>query len=113
VLVEKTTQVVVKVITGRSLSSRPIMHETKALMVTIKSHNNKVVFNVISSLTNLIIIGLSWLILHNPQVDWKTRSLHFEFINKTTPKHEVFPTSMLDFKHDSACKNTTRTNQHM
>jgi len=59
-LVEKATLVAVKVINGWNLSSRPIMHETKALMITIQSQNNKVVFNVISFPTNLIIVGLSW-----------------------------------------------------
>jgi len=40
--------------------------------------SNKVAFNDISSPTNLIVIGLSWLILHNPRVDWHTKSLHFD-----------------------------------
>jgi hypothetical protein len=94
-LVEKVTPVAVGVIDGQNLSLRPIMHETKVLTVIIGSHNNKVVFNVISSSTNLIIIGLSWLILHNPRVDWKTKSLHFESINETTPKYKAFLISML------------------
>ncbi len=67
-------------IDGQNLSSRPIMHETKALTIIIGSHNNKVVFNVISSLTNPIIIGLSWFILHNPRIDWKMKSFYFESI---------------------------------
>jgi hypothetical protein len=75
---------------GRSNSSKFITHETKVLTVTIGSHSNKVVFNVISSPTNPIIIGLSWLILHNPQMDWKMKSFHFELINETTPKYETF-----------------------
>jgi hypothetical protein len=69
VLVEKATPVVVKVIDGWNLSLGSITHETKVLTITIGSHNSKVVFDVISPSTNLIIIGLSWLILHNPQVD--------------------------------------------
>jgi hypothetical protein len=69
VLVKKATLVAVEVINGWNLSLGLVMHETKVLTVTIGSHNNKVVFNVTSSLTNPIIIGLSWLILHNPQVD--------------------------------------------
>jgi hypothetical protein len=59
-LVEKATLAVVKVINGRNLSSRPLMHETKELTITIGSQNNKFVFNVISSPTNPIIIGFSW-----------------------------------------------------
>jgi hypothetical protein len=56
----------VEVIDGRSLSLGPITHETKPLHVTIGSHNGKVIFNVISFLRNPIIIGLFWLVLHNP-----------------------------------------------
>jgi hypothetical protein len=67
--VEKSKPMLVEVIDGRNLSSRPITHETKPLNVTIGSHTNKVVFNVISSSRNPIIIGLSWLVLHNLQVD--------------------------------------------
>ncbi len=112
-LVEKATQVAVKVIDGRNFFSKPIMHELKTLTITIKSHSSKVIFNVISSLTNLIIIGLSWFILHNPWMDYKMGNLHFELINEITPKYEVFPTSMLDSEHDYTCENITRTNQRM
>jgi hypothetical protein len=49
VLVEKNTLVSVGVIDGRSFSSRLVTHETKPLNVTMLSHINKVVFNVISS----------------------------------------------------------------
>ncbi len=64
-LVEKVTPVVVKVIDVRNFFLGLVTHETKVLMVTIGSHSNKVNFNVISFSTNLIIIGLSWLVLHN------------------------------------------------
>jgi hypothetical protein len=40
-------------------------------------------------------------------------SLHFESINEITPKYEAFPTSTLDFEHDSACENIARTSQHV
>jgi hypothetical protein len=41
------------------------------------------------------------------------KNLHFESINETTPKYETSPTSMLDFKHDSAYENITRSTQRM
>jgi hypothetical protein len=53
----KEHTVSVEVIDGQNLSL--VTHETKPLNVTIGSHTNKVVFNVISSLRNPIIIGLS------------------------------------------------------
>ncbi len=65
-LVEKMTPMAIEMINGQKKKLGIITHETKVLMVTIRSHSNKVVFNVISYLTNLIIIGLSWFILHNP-----------------------------------------------
>jgi hypothetical protein len=49
----------VEVIDGQSLSSGLVTHETKSLDVTIGSHTNKVVFDVISSPKNYFIIGLS------------------------------------------------------
>ncbi len=30
------------------------------------------------------IIGLSWLVLHNPPLDWHVKNLHFE-----TPQHKA------------------------
>jgi hypothetical protein len=68
-LVKKSTPVSVEIIDGRSFSLGPITHETKPLNVTISSHTSKVVFNVISFPKNLVIIGLSWLVQYNPQVD--------------------------------------------
>jgi hypothetical protein len=64
--VEKSTPMSVEVIDDHSLSSRLVTRETKPLDVTIGFHTSKVVFNVISSSKKLVIIGLSWLVLHNP-----------------------------------------------
>jgi hypothetical protein len=62
-LMEKNTPVLVEVINGWNLLSRLIIHETKPLDVAINSHTSRVVFNVISFLRNLVIIGLFWLVL--------------------------------------------------
>jgi hypothetical protein len=64
--VAKNTLMLIKVIDSWSLSSKPITHETKSSDVTIGFHTNKVVFNVILSPKNHVIIGLSWLASHNP-----------------------------------------------
>jgi hypothetical protein len=69
IIVKKNVPITMEVINGWSFSLRPMMHETKALDITIKMHTSKGAFNVISSAPNPIIIGLSWLILQNPQVD--------------------------------------------
>jgi hypothetical protein len=56
---EKNTPIPVEAIDGWSLSLRPIIHETKPLDVTIGSHTNKFVYNIISFLKNHVIIRLS------------------------------------------------------
>jgi hypothetical protein len=62
----KNTPMLVEVVDGHNLSLGTFTHETKSLDVTIGSHISKVVFNVISSPKNLVIIGLFWFVLHNP-----------------------------------------------
>jgi hypothetical protein len=55
----------IEVIDGRNLSLGLVTRETKPLDVTIGSHTNKVVFNVISFPKTRVIIGLFLLVLHN------------------------------------------------
>jgi hypothetical protein len=81
-----------EVINGWSICLGLVTHETKPLNINIGMHTNKVAFNVISSPINPIIIGLSWFILHNLQVDWCTKSLHFDVPQKVAWKCEM-PTS--------------------
>jgi hypothetical protein len=93
-LVEKSTPVPVEVIDGQNLSSWPVTHETKPLNVTIGSYTNKVVFNVISSSRNLVIIGLSWLVWYSPWMNWHTKSLHFETLQHKALECETFVRNM-------------------
>ncbi len=55
-----------------------MLHQTKVLEITIGSHNNKIVFNIIASPTNPIMIRLSWLIFQNAQMYYHTQGLHLE-----------------------------------
>lgn len=51
-----------------------MMHETKMLV----PHFSNIVFNIISSSKNLVIFRLSWLTLHNPQMDQHTFFFSFQ-----------------------------------
>jgi hypothetical protein len=104
----KKTPMSIEITNGQNLSSRSITHETMPLDVTIDSHTNKVVFNVISSPKIPISIGLFWLVLHNPQVDWHIRNFHFE-----TPQHkalecEILIRSMQNLEHKEDLDGTRR-----
>ncbi len=107
-----------EVIDGQNLSSDTVMHETKALDVTIGTHTSKVAFNVISSLINPIFIGLSWFILHNPWVDWCIKSLHFDVSQKITSKCEK-PTSKNiisegeDYHLDNSCFKVSECDKYL
>jgi hypothetical protein len=94
----KNTPMLVEVIDSQNLSLGPFTHETKPLDVTIGSHTSKVVFNVISFPRNLVIIGFSSFVLHNPQVDWHTKSLHFETPQYKALERETFIRSMQNLK---------------
>ena len=70
-LVTKKWPMSVKVIDGRPLVSRDVIQEIKALDIYIEQHRSIVVFNVIKSPSNPVILGLSWLDRYNLDIDWK------------------------------------------
>ena len=76
-LVQKTKPIHVEVIDGRPLSSGSVTHESIPLEVTLEGHNSCIVFNIIRTPSNPVILGLSWLEKHNPSVDWKLRKMIF------------------------------------
>jgi hypothetical protein len=77
-----------------------------------------VAFNVISSSTNPIVIGLSWFILHNPWVDWCIKNLYFDVSQKITSKCEK-PTSKNiisegeDYHLDNSCIKFSKCDKYL
>ena len=47
------------------------------LELIMGSHRKMIVFNLISSPRHHVILGLSWLVTHNPIVDWRRQFLDF------------------------------------
>ncbi len=76
-VVKKSTPVLVEVIDGRTIASGAITHETTPLELCIGEHAKKIVFNIISTLHHPVILGLPWLEMHNPIIDWRSRTLTF------------------------------------
>ena len=75
--VVKTKPIPVKVINRQPLLSGVIIEETIPLELIIGSHREMIAFYLISSPRHLVILGLSWLVTHNPIVDWRRQSLDF------------------------------------
>lgn len=74
----RNTPAQVEVVDGRTIESRIVTHETKPLNLTIDGYGCKVVFNVIKSPNNFIILGQNWLEFYNPKIDWRKRKLILE-----------------------------------
>ncbi|CAG8780078.1 2024_t:CDS:2 [Cetraspora pellucida] len=66
-----------EVIDGREISSGNIIHETGPLLLSAQSHHKKLSFNLIQSPHYQIILGLPWLALHNPTINWRKRLITF------------------------------------
>ncbi len=79
-IVLKKSPVAVEVIDGRPLISGDVIHETKPLDIILEGHRSTIVFNIISSPSNLLVLGLSWLEMINPDIDWKKRKLTYRTI---------------------------------
>jgi len=77
-MVKKLTPVSVEVIDGRTIASGAITHETTPLEeLYIGKHTEKIILNIISTPHHPIILGLPWLEVHNPIIDWRSRTLTF------------------------------------
>ncbi|MCO5567187.1 hypothetical protein L7F22_020875 [Adiantum nelumboides] len=74
-LVEKSSPISIEVTDGRFLASGDVWYETHPLEVTIKNHVSRIAFNIIQCLGNPNVIGLPWLELHNPSIDWISQSI--------------------------------------
>ena len=88
-LVQKSSPNPVEVINGRPLSSEDVTYETTPIDLVIHNHHSSVAFNVIRTPSNPVIIGLSWLEMFNPRIDWKSQSLTFPSSSPTTNVHHL------------------------
>ena len=80
-LVAKKCLVSVEVIDGRSFASGDVIHQIQPLDICLHGHHSTIIFNVIQSLSNLVILALSWLDRYNLQVDWSNQKVKFQSNN--------------------------------
>ena len=67
----------VEMIDGQEISSGFVERITTTLRLEINDHSEEISFNVIKSPKYPIVLGMTWLVTHNPDVDWKKRSIQF------------------------------------
>ena len=96
----------VRVIDGRFLD--PILFETVHLQMSFANldHSEFMTFNVIYSPHFPVILGLSWLKLHNPVIDWSNMSLKFMKNKVATHLHNISAVNS-DSCHDSISEDVS------
>ena len=93
-LVHKVKLVHVKVIDGRPLSSGKVTHEALPIEVTFERHHSTIIFNIIRTPSNSVILGLLWLERYNPHIDWKSYKISFS-IEKPILKSKFIKPSLI------------------
>ena len=106
-LIEKETPYTISAVDGRPVDTGVIKEETTSLRLSISDHSENVVFDVTAIKTYPIILGMDWLIKHDPSISWKSKTLSFGSCPETcagsTP---ITTTSMCDTILD--CQEDTR-----
>jgi hypothetical protein len=107
-VVKKSTPVPVKVIDGRTIASGAITHETTPLELYIGKHMEKIVLNIISTPHHPIILGLPWLEVHNPIIDWRSRTLTFNAQRCTSQEPHAQKNTLSNPAKNPVVKNPKR-----
>ncbi|OMJ14694.1 Retrotransposon-derived protein PEG10, partial [Smittium culicis] len=91
----KKDPISVESIDGSPLTKGPITHHTKLLKIQIQdNHWELAVFDVMTCYHADMILGLPWLEIHDPAINWKTRILLFDkdyFISKCIQSQKKDP----------------------
>lgn len=68
----KATPIELEVIDSRPIVSGPVTHETFPLRMEIGNHIEEIVFNITTTAHSPLVLGLSWLVVRNPIIEWRT-----------------------------------------
>ena len=54
-----------------------VVRETKPLLLEIERHHETISFDILAMARHDVVLGIPWLHLHNPMIDWRARVLTF------------------------------------
>ncbi len=107
-VVKNSAPVPVEVIDGRTIASGAITHETAPLKLCIGKHAEKIVLNIISTPHHPVILGLPWLEVHNPIIDWRSRTLTFSAQQCTSQEPQAQKKTLSSLAKNPVVKNPKR-----
>ena len=58
-------------------TNHPITHQTLPIKLSIGTHTEIITFLVLKNLRHPVLLGLPWMQLHNPAVNWRSMVVHF------------------------------------
>uniref|UniRef100_A0A8C5PUW8 ribonuclease H n=1 Tax=Leptobrachium leishanense TaxID=445787 RepID=A0A8C5PUW8_9ANUR len=77
-LIEKINPISIHVVDGSFLKSGPVTQETAVLSMSVGTlHIEQIQFDLVPTPMFPLILGLPWLRLHNPTIDWETGKFIF------------------------------------
>ena len=69
----------------RSINSAGSIREFAIIEMRIRDHSEQIAMVMSNLSTHPIFLGYNWLRKHNPQIDWKVKTLQFTCENEHTP----------------------------
>jgi hypothetical protein len=82
----------IKVIDGHDINSGLVTHKC-TLTIELGSHKEQLSCNVADIGKHSIVLGMSWLKIHNPVIDWATK--HISFLSSLCTNNCIIPSSNL------------------
>ena len=98
----------VQLIDGSLISSGPIQKETVPIRVSIGNHSETLCFDITNLGKYPLLLGIDWLLLHNPVINWVQKSLIFsncQCLREFTPNSVscYFSSDILPSKYIPSC----------
>ena len=99
-LIKLLHSIPVQVVDGQPISSGPICFETAPIPMHVGNHTELLSFYIIYSPHFPVILGLSWLRLHNPYINWHTETI--TFLDSPPENPGLILTSLAQAQHNLA-----------
>jgi len=78
-----------------------VTHETETTLMILREHKEKINFDITDTGADDIVLGIPWLRLHNPDINWTTGKLQFTRCKCKTVQPSRFRVPAEDEEHDA------------
>ncbi|TKA44817.1 hypothetical protein B0A49_13660, partial [Cryomyces minteri] len=97
---EKKQKYSLRLIDGTEIGYGKVTHETQKTTMKLDTHNEQINFDITDTGTDEIVLGIPWLRIHNPTINWSTGKLQFTRCNCETTRPSRLRIPAEDEEHD-------------